>query len=348
MLLNVLVRIFITLIVALSPYCVFSQDSGDSATAASFGQVHEFPLQTEWPRTVSYPDDITVEIVKESRNGGGSLYRTNHFELTSDIPLTRGALCQVLEVMEATLACWKALPIDLNLSAQDQLYPVRLVSNEDTFLQVGGIRGAGGIYLPENQQTLIRIDALQPGWTKDGQIASIEKQELIAHEVTHQIQHELIGKLPIWLLEGMAVYIESVPFHDGTFQFDEKSFHHADGIRRCTRNEFQTLPLKSLMTLTPHEWNHNFITSPKGNDRQYLTAYLLTYFLFHSEGTGDMAALRNYIRETLVSAAGTPGASSALEALFALSCYDALEIKMQRKYEEWGFKLSPLQGHIFK
>jgi hypothetical protein len=93
-----------------------------------------------------------------------------------------------------------------------QLYPVRLVSDEDVFLEGGGIRGAGGIYLPINKQTLIRIDSLQPEWTEDGRIASIGKPRLIAHEVTHQIQHELIGKLPIWLLEGMAVYLFTAYF----------------------------------------------------------------------------------------------------------------------------------------
>ncbi len=295
-----------------------------------------------WPERVSFPADIMVEIVQEGPGIGANIYQTNHFELISDLPLAKSALCQALEVMEATLASLQALPLGFEIPKTDNRYVVRLVTHEDDFLNEGGIHGAGGIYIPESRQTLIRINSLQPEYSTDGRIALIRKRGMIAHEVTHQLQHDLLHTLPTWLIEGLAMYLESVPFRSGAFEFENANFATAEGLRRCTTKHYQIIPLEELMTMDRTQWNHKFTTTPNDNHRTYLSAYLLTYYFLHLAPTKDGAALRTFIQASQ-QATSPRQRRQALEQLIQGSNFIKLQHTLSRCYAEKGFSITPLQ-----
>jgi hypothetical protein len=299
---------------------------------------------SNWPTEVSFPDDIMVEIVNEGTGSETSLYRTNHFELISELPLSRDALCQILEVMEATLASWQVLPLGAELLRPLDRYSVRLVSDESSFVNEGGIRGAGGVYLPESRQTLIRIDSLQPEIGTDGAISNIRKRSIIAHEITHQIQHDWLDTLPIWLIEGMAMYLESAPYHHGSYAFAEGNFKVAAGIRRATQNHYWIIDLERLMTMSRAQWHQGFTENPNENNRYYQSAYLLTYYFMHLSGQKDASGLRTFIQQ-MQQAGRQEERIQATKALLEGRSYAQLQQALSRAYATKDFIVEPLHGH---
>ncbi len=316
--------------------------SGLIAAAKTADTLKSGPV--DWPERVTYPDDIMVKIVAEAVSPGGSRYRTNHFELISDFPLQRQALCQVLEVMEATLAGIRAMPLGWEIELPLERYVVKLLNGEERFANQGGIPGAGGIYLPESRETLIRIDTLQAEISSAGCISAIRRPGLIAHEITHQIQHDWLKTLPAWLIEGMAMYMESVPFDHGTFEFQKSDFKIAAGVRRCTQNHYRIIDLETLMTMERTEWNQHFTANPNDNDRYYLSAYLLTYYFMHLAGAEDASDLRRFIG-AMMSAKDENSRKQALEQLLQGRGYEGLQSELGQAYAEDGFIVEPLKGY---
>ncbi|MGZ0655379.1 hypothetical protein ACWPKO_12795 [Coraliomargarita sp. W4R53] len=306
-----------------------------------------YASNSEWPQTVTYPADITVEIVHQAPGAAGSLYRSNHFELISDYPLAIVALCDVLRVLEASYASYQQLPLGFDHTPRKQRHVVKLIDSENQYVASGGVMGSGGAYLSESREALIRIDSLGAELSEDGQIRSIKNLGVITHEITHQLQHDWLQVLPTWLIEGMAVYLESVPFQNGTLRFDDMHFRSEKHLLRCTENRYWMTDIEQLMTINREEWNQSFAESVTTNDRHYVSAFLLTYYFLHLIEDAPGKHLRTYI-ESLQQANSHADQQSALTKLMQGQSYQELEHDIIRAYAQAGFELQPYYGFSIK
>ncbi|WPJ96526.1 hypothetical protein SH580_02260 [Coraliomargarita algicola] len=295
----------------------------------------------EWPESITYPADITVHIIREAPTTEGSLYHSNHFELISDHPLSRKALCDVLRVLEASYASLLALPLGFEYLPSKQRRVVKLVDSQQHYIDSGGILGSGGVYLSESREAVVRFETLGAKRSKEGRITSIQNLGLIAHEVTHQIQHDWLDVLPIWLIEGMAVYLESVPFQQGTLLFKNMHFRSEKHIRRCSENQYWITDIQKLMTLDRDEWNQHFQNHPSAHNQHYVSAFLLTYYFLHMSGDEPGSHLRTYIQAMKV--ADHPEAQqSALTQLMSGRTYQMLENDLITAYAQAGLQIQAL------
>jgi hypothetical protein len=139
---------------------------------------------------------------------------------------------------------------------------------------------SGGVHRSDNGDVLLRLT--------DGNISKAE-QRILIHEVTHQCLEPLLKDAPPWLIEGVAMYVESIPFYDGAFQREWVYFRRAPLFHNGVSDQFETVPLVNLLRSDRFDWNDHFRVNPHGVNRHYQTAYLLTYYLVHfkAEPCGD-------------------------------------------------------------
>lgn len=291
-----------------------------------------------WPQTITYPADITVEIISESSETEGSIYHSNHFELISDHPLSLIVICDVLRVLEASYASLQALPLGFEHAASAERHVVKLINSEKNYVERGGVRGSGGVYLSESREALIRVDTLGAELSDEGRITSIENLGLITHEITHQLQHDWLEVLPTWLIEGLAVYLESVPYQDGTLLFKNMDFRAEKHIARCSENRYWITNIERLMTIERDEWNQHFEEQPLLNDQHYVTAFLLTYYFLHMAAPPADTPLRTYIQS--MKETNSPHTHRAsLTQLMQGRSYQELEHDLITAYAQAGLEL---------
>ena len=255
-------------------------------------------------------------------------------------------MCQILQVCEATYASLRVIPLPSVAQRENELHVVKLVRGENRFINKGGIAGAGGAYLPDHRHTIIRMNQLLPTFKEDGRIARLYNLDLVVHEITHQVQHDWLEILPTWMIEGMAVYVESVPYHNGTLVFEEMNFRAAKGIQRCTQNRFQIVELDTLMSMDRDTWNESFEKNPSSHNRYYTSAYLLTYYLLHLREPEATMRVDEYF--TVMDRANDQSErSAATRELFANKSHTELFQDMKVAYAKQGFHLETIEGYHF-
>lgn len=276
----------------------------------------------QWPTRVQHrsPD---VEIVLEEEDT--NIYRTKHFEFQSDARLSRTLVSEFGEIFESTLAAVQALPIGLDVEApEDDYFVTRLFSKTSAYLRAGGVPGSGGLYNPRVQQILIPIKSLGVKSSSTGySFDRYKDNHALVHEITHQIMHPWLEHLPAWLIEGFAVYMETIPYDRGVFRFRQHdlSDYLANKTRGLGSASLPIAPLDALMDLSRQDWNDAFAHKQQTIPANYYTALLLTHYFLHLDGEGDAFHLIRYLQELR---AGT-GEDTAREILLDGRTVEELE-----------------------
>lgn len=250
----------------------------------------------QWPKRVQVPPP-KVETVQEE--GSENIYRTEHFEFRSDAQLSRILVAEFGQIFEATLAAVQALPLDLNIEASAEGYFVaRLFTTVDAYRDAGGTRGSGGVYNRQTQEILVPLEHLgvrrsSSGFTFD---RHTDNGTLI-HEITHQVMHPWLPKMPVWLIEGSAEYMETIPYQRGVFDFQRQDLRrYLERTLMRGTGTFAMVPVEELLGLTRGSWREHFAGSADEIRRNYGSALLLTYYFLHLDGDRDAIRIRRYLQ----------------------------------------------------
>ncbi len=160
--------------------------------------------------------------------------------------------------------------------------------------------------------------------------------DTITHEITHQMMHDLVPYMPIWLVEGLAEYTSNLPYRSGVFQVsDDAAFftasqQAASSSRRglftfmTQRERPRWIGVKELWTYTTDITTANPIRQYTLTDglppeapspgvapmtgvmdigSRYRSGHLLTYFLVRDR---DGLPLKKYFDALRVEAAKWP------------------------------------------
>lgn len=316
--------------------------SAENSTAQTPSGPSSFPKDgLVWPDKVSSPGNFEVEILEENNDSGVYRYRAGHFAYTSDVKLARKVVAEFAEVFEATYAAVRATPLNWRIEAPKDGYSVRLFSTREDYEAAGGIPGSGGTY--NGRFILVPMSSLGLKKSSTGVTLDSESdQTTLIHEIVHQVQHDWIARMPVWLTEGFAVYIESVPYKRGTFDFGD--LEPLEGLRKRSNalDEYAMLDLDKLMTMSGQEWNGSFGGNGMTLSRQYASAFLLTYYFAHLDGEGDGRRLWDALRATedIRSMQDWQTAQDTFrKTLLAGRTYSELFADMQRAYRSEGVKL---------
>ena len=242
-------------------------------------------------------NSVKVEVVSETDEL--AVYRTKHFEFTSEGKLTKTLLRDVARNFEATHELLKALPwnIDPKPEGGDR-FKALLVPSRARYEEEGAPKNSGGVYFRSRQLFIIPFESLgiRPmgkSYTKSTDYNS----DTLVHELTHQMMNAWLPILPQWVVEGTAEYTNILPLRLGVFRVSTAKTGLRDYIDSLKQHGTvpEPYPLGKLFWMSNEEWNAILAANPAESQSLYFTSYLLVYFFMHLDGSGDGAPFINYL-----------------------------------------------------
>jgi hypothetical protein len=187
------------------------------------------------PATVQEPVmSMTIQVVSEK--AGASIYRSRHFEFQTPVKLGQNAMHEICRTFESTHELVQQLPWGIRPMPEEgaPFFKAQLFQSRDDYIRSGAPTWSAGIYL--RKQHVFRIPFEQVGligrgndWFLKGSI----NNEVISHEVTHQIMNEYLDYMPIWFAEGTADYVANLPYNSGRFNLSAAF----EGLQRMRAKE---------------------------------------------------------------------------------------------------------------
>lgn len=243
----------------------------------------------DWPDEINVKDDVTVTTVRENANDRSFVYQTRHFEFHSDRKIAASLIKDFALAFEATFAALEALPLQLEPKPPEGHFQIRLFGDRFDYYAAGGILGSAGVYVPMERHILVPMELLglkRVGSELRKNRGDYDNSTLI-HEITHQVMHDWLKHIPIWMVEGMAEYMSSLPYANGKFRFSESARKNGikAGLVRWSGGQRQSsypiLPASKLFKINSRDWHDR-----KDGVNDYASSMLYVYYFMHLEGQG--------------------------------------------------------------
>jgi hypothetical protein len=253
------------------------------------------PVSREWPEEVEVDiqlDDIVI--VEEDRDKKRYVYRSPHFEFVANGRLSKNVVREFSRVFEATFEVVKALPINLDPKPpEDGYWDVKLYNTREEYFADGGPPGSGGVYMGGTGMVKVPLPNLGVDYTGIRYIVDTDKtNSTLKHEITHQVMHEMLRFMPVWMIEGFAEFVECMPYSKGKYRFnniDDAVKDHAAGSDR----EYEMVDLQSLMDMDHAVWGAALTGG--GASQNYKSSCVLLYYFLKVDGESDGAGMFSYL-----------------------------------------------------
>ena len=275
----------------------------DSLPALDLSQV-EFPAFDQWPTKITLPSLPTIQEVATQSDGELHIYRSPHYEFRSRVPLGADVVREFSRVFEATYLAVSRLPLDLR--PQPERTRVRFVAelfeDMDKYLEAGGMAGSAGCYNRAAKTILVPLDSLGvkvlPGGRTIVERGGDANSTLI-HEITHQLMNAWLPRLPVWLTEGSAEYMEVPQYLHGRFEFAQIQNLLVDHFTRGdSRFALTMLRPSQLLLVEPKEWAIALAGDNSTARENYQSSLLLTFYFFHLDKTSEgLSPIFQYFRD---------------------------------------------------
>jgi hypothetical protein len=269
--------------------------SSSPAPTAGNGASARIPIDKRvWPQTVEVPTKaINVAVVSEDPAQKVYKYRTESFEFTSQDKLAGSVMMEVARTFEATRALVNALPwgIDPMPPADLGFYQAKLYVNMDNYHRDGGPLNSGGVYSSGDRIFRVPFESLGlvmrgKTWFKKADFTN----DTLVHEITHQMMHEFISFMPIWVTEGTAEYTNMLPYNAGRFLAGSNERGIKEYIKRAQMRGGLTPAdigsVDELMHITSQKWHQMADNGGKPQHRLYFASCLMVYYFCHLDGDG--------------------------------------------------------------
>ena len=250
-----------------------------------------------WP-TQAMVERAEIKVVSEK--AGEFTYESANFRLISDLKLPESAARDLATVFEATRAVLIAIPLGLHAGGEREKYTVLLKGTVEGYASMGGAPGSGGYYQARTRRMLVLLPNLgieeQGGSLKLNYNSSLF---VLKHEVTHQLLARWHGRLPMWLAEGLAEFIASLPYGQGHYALKAPGTAMRDYLLKWRKGKddrtLELVPAGTLMEMSDRDWN-------KAVEQQtayelYNSAALLTYHFTQQDGGAPLAAYLDALRQ---------------------------------------------------
>ncbi len=299
---------------------------------ASIGNLSK-PEIAQWPRKLK-PDNYEITIVHEDNDAKTYIYRTPHFEFHSNVKLARKVVREFSQIFESTLLTVIELPLELNTQfLKDERFLTQIFETEGQYIAAGGIPNSAGVYFPISRKIMVPLRHL--GVKKTSSAFTIDKRQkinVLAHEITHQVTHKWLGKLPVWVSEGLAEYIEHVPYERGVFCFDQ---YEIDEV--FSWGSLRLIQLEVLMNMNLSQWNQVLAKNSRAALSNYQSAFVLFYYFCHFEldEENNPRALYDYFRAVEAGKSD----KRAADVLLNGRSYEELEEAVEKAYRRADIKL---------
>jgi len=140
--------------------------------------------------------------------------------------------------------------------------------------------------------------------------------DTLIHEITHQMMHDYLPFLPVWVIEGTAEYTEMLPYNAGAFRADSHKGAIRDHINEMQKRGYSASidNLQTHMTMNRSQWSGLAESSSRSMGELYFRSVLIVYFFCHLDGDkkgtrfmkfmdavhGETEALRTFFKDPRV------------------------------------------------
>ncbi|HBJ85942.1 MAG TPA: hypothetical protein DDZ88_19150 [Verrucomicrobiales bacterium] len=120
----------------------------------------------------------------------------------------------------------------------------------------------------------------------------------LIHEITHQLMHDYLPFLPVWVIEGTAEYTEMIPYNAGTFRADSHKSGLRDHIQEMQKRGYTASigNLEAHMTMNRGQWSGIAESSNRAMGELYFRSVLIVYFFCHLDGQNTPKKLPQGLR----------------------------------------------------
>jgi hypothetical protein len=176
-------------------------------------------------------------------------------------------------------------------------YQAKLYKDRKGYVAAGGPEHSGGVYFAKDRIFRVPFESLGlelrgKTWFKNRNY----RNAALVHEVTHQMMHDFLPFLPVWVAEGTADYSAMLPYNAGSFQ----AALHEKGLKEYIRMRGSIQDTGSpmdLIKMTKAQWHARADKGGKEQQRLYLGACTLIYFFSHLDGDGKGTDLIRYMQK---------------------------------------------------
>jgi len=252
--------------------------------------------------------------------GGPKTYTTAHFTFECETEVTKAFISEASRVFEGTLEAVRALPLGLDPKpAEGETRFRTLFLERGTFESefnknraeaeaanpgdgetvappgagTNNVANVAGVYIPKRKEVLVPYTSL--GVSMSGSKVSLRRSSdtsTLIHEVTHQVMHEWLPVMPLWLGEGLAEYLSAVPYQNGRFEFKNS----VAGLKESLREDYRIDEGEEVLIYRPHELVDLPNAGWSGVSLDYLSAMMLTYYFVHlDQPEKPCATLASYL-----------------------------------------------------
>ena len=287
----------------------------------------------QWPRKLK-PDNYDITIVREDNATKTYVYQTPHFEFQSNVKLARKVVREFSQIFESTLLAVSELPLKLNPSLpKEGHFVTQIFETREQYIAAGGMQNSAGVYFRGSRKIMLPLQSL--GVKKSSSSYTLDESktsDTLAHEITHQVTHDWLGRLPVWAIEGIAEYIEHVPYERGAFRFDRYEINEVrrGGYARLIR-------LEVLMNMDKAEWSQTLAKNRRTAASNYLSAFVLFYYFCHFDLDDDDKPRRLY--DYLRAIESEQSRQQTLEILLNGRSYEDLQKALKRAYKREDMEL---------
>ncbi|MBJ06323.1 MAG: hypothetical protein CMO40_04280 [Verrucomicrobiaceae bacterium] len=257
-----------------------------------------------WPDRYQGEQQPKVTYERYDRQQRAHLFSARYYTLLSDNKLSESTVSKCAAVFNAVVGALDSLPLALApvpLEAENR-YQAFLFSSRAEYQRRGGPPNSAGVYIPSRNLTMMPYASLGivkkgTNWVFDGTRRDFG---VLIHELTHQALLRRWAFLPVWFHEGIAEYMQAMPYRSGQFLFTNPgaavSKHIRDGIGRLYE-EFPCTRLESLLTLELRMWNQINSVDPRRSLRNYASAEIAVCYFMHADGAGDGSHFISWIHD---------------------------------------------------
>ncbi len=267
-----------------------------------------------WPTRVPVPDETTLQ--ERPKQGQFFVYETNNYIFYTPVQLDPNACETVGRLFECAFAANQAVgevvPVPrTEADRSERKYRVDLWPTMAQYYQNGGPQNSAGVYafalrrapdhrgaLTEQQVATDRVIVPFPSLGLDAQ-GRVVRNDIETHTLVHELTHQnfVLNNLPIWMNEGWAEYIGSVPYVGEDLDFTRC---YAVVLHRATERASQgaldfPFTLEQFLTMSQEEM---YSYMPRGKDTYTLATMLVTFFV-HMDGKRGVEALKKYMQAIL-------------------------------------------------
>ena len=258
---------------------------------------------------------MNIKVVKEVP--GECIYESGHFQFKTSAKLGAILMKDVCRAFESTYELVRMMPWGIIPKPEEgrQKFQAELFATRDQYLASGAPPWSGGVYVRNDKVFRMPFEELGISNTVGANGAYYRKGEInndtITHEITHQMMHEYLPYMPVWLIEGLAEYTSNLAYKGGVFSVGgdgvafaaKQSGSRNRGLMRAMRSPGGWIGVKELWGYTTDISTRNEITSfklsdqgnpraPMGNQppsmndlaNRYRSAHILAYFFVHENG----------------------------------------------------------------